>query len=208
MPQVLQMHPFDSQNVVRSLWIWTSKPLFEVVQVVEVRPENAKPRLAAHVTSAPSLVESSLALETGQAGQACAQGLVVPQLPAISQSDPALRHLVTRNAPPTQGTLLDRHDASRERSRTPEKVKFAVVPQYICHWSKILTTQNQRYCFPTQHAATWPAFHVLKTAQNSLLDEHPKLVFCMRRASKLWRWVMFDEPCKITQENLRECKII
>ena len=127
MPQVLQMHPFDSQNVVRSLWIWTSKPLFEVVQVVEVRPENAKPRLAARVTSAPSLVESSLALETGQAGHACAQGLVVPQLPAISQSDPALRHLVTRNAPPTQGTLLDRHDASRERSRTPEKVKFAVV---------------------------------------------------------------------------------
>ena len=37
MPQVL-LHPFDSQNVVKSLWIRTSTPLFEVIQV---RPENA-----------------------------------------------------------------------------------------------------------------------------------------------------------------------
>lgn len=65
-----------------------SEPVFKAMpQVLQMHP------LAAHVTSAPSLVESSLALETGQAGQACAQGLVVPQLPAISQSDPALRHL-------------------------------------------------------------------------------------------------------------------
>ena len=128
-----------------------SKPLFEVV---EVRPVNSKPRLAAHVTRPPSLVESSLALEAGQAGQAgqaCAQRLaLVPQLPAVSQSDPALGHPGTpgkvtelesrSNAPPThdQGssssTLLDRHgDASRERSRTPEKVKPAVLPRNIFH---------------------------------------------------------------------------
>ena len=102
------------------------------------------------MTSAPSLVESSLALEAGQAGQACAQRLaLMPQgLPAISQSDPALGHgnpptaekskvmeLESRsNAPPTQGsTLLDRFDASRERSRTPEKVKFAAVLLKTCH---------------------------------------------------------------------------
>lgn len=124
-----------------------SEPVYKAMPQVLLHP------LAAHVTSAPSLVESSLALEAGQAGQAgqaCAQRLAMPQgLPAISQSDPALGHgntptaekskvmeLESRsNAPPTQGsTLLDRFDASRERSRTPEKVKFAVVLLKTFHY--------------------------------------------------------------------------